>query len=148
MQRGGRPDKAGLEAIANGLEDYANMASNRRAEDGTVQGKGALHCFSVLLRGRGRALDVGEEEGDGASRQVSHSCGTPGVLAWALSCGASRNGRAAGWRPWLPYASVPIDPLLSLPVGITRTLVCTCAPQRRGLHPLLPAGHGSTCTCG
>ena len=143
----GTGSKGGAEGIADRLEDHAIVACNRLSQDRVVTRESGLHRVPVLFPAGGRALDVGKQEGEGAGGQVSHSCGTPGVVAWAWSCGASRTGRAAGWLTWLPYASVLSDPLLSLPVGITLALVCTCSHQCRSMHPL-PAGHGRSCTCG
>ncbi len=42
-----------------------------------------VHRLAVVLPAGSAALDVGEEEGDGASRQIGYSCCPPSVLACA-----------------------------------------------------------------
>ena len=71
--------KGGAEGIAGPLEDLPMMRVDELAEDGVVALLGSLHRLKVLLPMDTTPLAVREKEG--AGRQVSHSCGTPGVLA-------------------------------------------------------------------
>ena len=67
----------GREGIAHGLEDAAPMPRNRLPEDAIMPGTCHLHGSAMLLPAGGRALDIGEEEGDGARWQVGHRCCPP-----------------------------------------------------------------------
>jgi hypothetical protein len=57
--------QSGLKRIADRLEMVAAVGANRLAEDRVMALDGAPHGGPVALPEPGRALDVGEEEGDG-----------------------------------------------------------------------------------
>ena len=68
--RGG--GKRGLHCVADRLEVDAAMGRDGRIQKREMALNGRRHCRPVPLPELGAALDVGEEEGDGAARQVSH----------------------------------------------------------------------------
>ena len=59
-------------AIADGLVEDAVVGVDEALEDGQVPIDGLPHGGPVPLPQRGAALDVGEEEGDGAGWQPDH----------------------------------------------------------------------------
>ena len=63
----------GAKGIADGLEDMAAVGFDGLAEQGVVVGEGETHGLGELLPELGAALDVGEQEGDGASGSLGHS---------------------------------------------------------------------------
>jgi hypothetical protein len=68
--RGGT--KHGAELIADGLEDVTVVRDDGRAEQRVVAGEGIPHRGGLLFPEAGAALDVGEEKGDGAGRDLTH----------------------------------------------------------------------------
>ena len=72
VDRVGRGGERGVHPVAGGLHHVAVVRLDRRTQDLVVAGERGLHRVGVLLPEAGRALDVGEEEGDRPGRQVSH----------------------------------------------------------------------------
>ena len=61
-----------VNAITGHLNDVARMLLNDLTQDGFLAAKGVLHQIVLLLPERGAAFNIGEQEGDGAGRQVGH----------------------------------------------------------------------------
>ena len=68
-----RPLEAVEERIALGVDLLAAPLAERVADQAAVLGKRAGVPFAELLEQLGRALDVGEDEGDGAAVQHCHA---------------------------------------------------------------------------
>jgi hypothetical protein len=70
---GGRGCREGcLARIPDGLEQHASMSLDCGAQELKVAFDRSGHRRSVLLPELGTPFDIGEEEGDGAARQVGH----------------------------------------------------------------------------
>ena len=86
----GRGGKCRLHSIANRLEVDAAVGGDRLTQEGEVAIDRRAHRRAVSLPQAGRALDIREEEGDGAARQLGHdrSLGRldrvrqRGIVAW------------------------------------------------------------------
>src|SRR5215204_7170225 len=74
--------KRGLYRIPHGLEENAAVGPNGRTQQREVALDGGAHRLTITLPERGTLLDLGEEEGDRARRQVSH----PPSPASAITC--------------------------------------------------------------
>jgi hypothetical protein len=61
-----------LDGISDVLVEVTAVASYSIREEPVVGGDSLLHDGRVPLPERGAALDVGEQEGDGAGRQIGH----------------------------------------------------------------------------
>ena len=83
----GRGGKGGLHRVADHLEDGAAVGRDRLPQQREVTLDGSRHRRAVPLPERGAPLDVREEEGDGAARQVRHaSLHDPDPQAIAMDC--------------------------------------------------------------
>ena len=67
----GRGGEGGLRRIADGLEVDAAVGLDGRIEQGEVALDRGRHRRPIPLPERGAALDIGEEEGDGAAGETS-----------------------------------------------------------------------------
>ena len=74
---GGR-EEHGEEGVALGAHLTAVALGNRRPEDGVVAGLDVPVPLPEPLQQPGRALHVGEQEGDGTGGKVSHVRSRPG----------------------------------------------------------------------
>jgi hypothetical protein len=77
--------KGGLHRIPDGLEVGPPMRLDRGIEQGNVTLDCSCHRLPVPLPERSAALDVGEEEGDGAAGEIGHDwtrghCGRIGLF--------------------------------------------------------------------
>ena len=57
-------ENAGVDAVAGGLHDHAVVLGDCTPHDLVVARQALAHGVGMLLPQAGRALDVGEEEGD------------------------------------------------------------------------------------
>jgi len=62
--------KDSIQAIAGRLDDLAVVGLDGGAQDNVMPGQGGLHLFRMPVPKLGAALDIGEEEGDGAGREA------------------------------------------------------------------------------
>jgi hypothetical protein len=69
-----------LDRITHRLEQHAAMSRDGSTKKGEVALDSSRHRRPILLPERGAACDVGEEEGDGAARQLRH-CWSPGSVS-------------------------------------------------------------------
>ncbi len=67
---GGR--EHGVHAVARRLHDVPAVRADRVVQDRVVAREGDRHRVGLLLPETRRALEVGEEKGDGARRQIGH----------------------------------------------------------------------------
>src|SRR5262249_43609060 len=67
--------------LATAADEGAPMRFDEGGSEGIVAGESRAHGPGVLLPETGAALDIGEEEGDGAGRQVTHQP-PPARLGW------------------------------------------------------------------
>ena len=74
-----------LHGIADRLEEHAAVGLDGRAQQGEVALDRGRHRRPVPLPQRGAALDVGEEEGDGAGGKIGHGP-SPRKRGGAVAC--------------------------------------------------------------
>ena len=72
LERIARRVERGAECIARDLKHMSVVARDGLMQDGVMAREEGRQFGGNLLRQRGAALDVGEEKGDGAGRQVIH----------------------------------------------------------------------------
>ena len=71
-QRARRSREGDEEGVALGVDLDTAVVRERRTEDAAVLGERVGICLRTqLVKEPGRALDVGEEEGNGSGRQIS-----------------------------------------------------------------------------
>ena len=83
-QRLFRRGEGGLGAIADGLVEDPVVGGNQTLQDGQLPIDRLPHGGPIPLPERGTALDVGEEEGDGAGGKIGHD--PLQTLGWTWCC--------------------------------------------------------------
>ena len=73
----GSPHEGHAEGIADGLEHMPLVGLDRLPQDGVVASQSRPHPLRLRLPQPRAALDVREEEGDGAGRRLNHGSPSP-----------------------------------------------------------------------
>jgi hypothetical protein len=71
--RVGSGGERGLDGVTNDFVEHAVMRLDCLPEQGNMSSDGDGHGGAITLPESGAAFDIGEEEGDGAARQLGHN---------------------------------------------------------------------------